>query len=472
MRFHFTYNVLLPKFIFLLILGLGFVSCKKQRETDIVAGSDLAHIKETGVLRAAVDYNSTDYFVYRGKPMGFKYDILQELAMDLGVELKIEVINNLRKTFDGLKNNHFDIIAKNITITKGLSKQIDFTNPIGQTTQVLVQRQKLAEANDSGFVYSTLELADKIVTVQKNTSYYQRLLNLSKEIGHEIEIVEDKNYGVEKLISQVANGEIDYTVCNENIAKLNKTYYSNLDVSVKVSFPQDIAWAVKKDSKEFKLYINNWIADFKKTKKYKFLYHKYFLSQWSTYRMGSGFHSINGGKISIYDTLIKQLSKEHNWDWRLISSIIYQESRFNPNADSWVGAYGLMQLMPNTAKRLGIKNYKDPAQNIKGGILMLNWLNKRFVESIPDSVQRTRFVLASYNIGLGHVLDAQRLAEKYGKDPTIWDDNVDFFLLNKSMKKYYKDSVVRYGYCRGEQAYNYVNKVITNYNHYLNVIEK
>jgi membrane-bound lytic murein transglycosylase F len=64
------------------------------------------------------------------------------------------------------------------------------------------------------------------------------------------------------------------------------------------------------------------------------------------------------------------------------------------------------------------------------------------------------------------------LAEKYGKDPTIWDDNVDFFLLNKSMKKYYKDSVVRYGYCRGEQAYNYVNKVITNYNHYLNVIEK
>jgi membrane-bound lytic murein transglycosylase F len=188
--------------------------------------------------------------------------------------------------------------------------------------------------------------------------------------------------------------------------------------------------------------------------------------------MESGFHSVNGGNISVYDTIVKQLSMKYSWDWRLISSIIYQESRFNPNADSWVGAYGLMQIMPTTAERLGVKNYKDPAQNIEGGILMLNWLNKRFVESIPDSAQRMRFVLASYNIGLGHVLDAQRLAEKYGKDRNIWDDNVDYYLLNKSMKKYYKDSVVQYGYCRGEQAYNYVNKVLTNYNHYLNVIEK
>lgn len=95
-------------------------------------------------------------------------------------------------------------------------------------------------------------------------------MNLSKEIGNQIEVVENTIYGVEKLISQVANGEIDYTVGNENVAKLNETYYSNLDVSAKVSFPQDIAWAVKKDSEELKLFINKWIADFKKTKKYKF----------------------------------------------------------------------------------------------------------------------------------------------------------------------------------------------------------
>jgi membrane-bound lytic murein transglycosylase F len=188
--------------------------------------------------------------------------------------------------------------------------------------------------------------------------------------------------------------------------------------------------------------------------------------------MDSDFHSISGGKISQYDKMIQELAKEHNWDWRLIASIIYHESRFKADAGSWVGAYGLMQLMPSTAKRLGVENYKDPRQNIKAGILFLNWLNKQFMESIPDSAERMKFVLGSYNIGMGHVQDAQRLAEKYGKDRFVWDDNVAFFLRNKSAEKYYKDPVVRYGYCRGEEAFNYVNRVTGNYDHYLNVIDE
>jgi len=473
MKFFLKYFIELPKIIFFLCLSLGIVSCmhKEQKKDAQKQLNELEQIKNTGILRVAVNYNSTDYFVYRGKIMGFKYELLRELAKELGVKLEIVVSKSLRETVDGLIINQFDLIAKNITITRPLRKQIDFTTPIRQTTQVLVQRQKSSEKKDSVFVHDTLELAGKKVMVPKESSYYKRLINLSNEIGFPIKVVEDTIYGVEKLISQVANGEIDYTVCDENVAKLNNTYYSNLDVSVKVGFPQDVAWAVRKQSYEWKLYVDEWIKNFKATKKYKFLYHKYFESTWSVYRIESGFHSVHGGKISVYDTLVKRLSIKYNWDWRLISAIIYQESRFNPNANSWVGAYGLMQIMPTTAEKLGIKNYKDPAQNIKGGILMLNWLDERFIESIPDSAQRIRFVLASYNIGLGHVHDAQRLAEKYGKDRNSWDDNVDYFLLNKSMKKFYKDSVVLYGYCRGEQAYNYVNKVLTNYNHYLNVIE-
>lgn len=472
MKLFFKYSVVLPKYLFFLFLSLVVISCvnKDQQNDSETQFNELERIKTSGILRVAVDYNSTDYFVYRGKIMGFKYELLQELAKDLGVELEIVVSKNLQQTINGLINAQVDLIAKNITVTRRLRNQIEFTTPIRQTTQVLIQQQKLLEGDDSIFVHSTLDLAGKKVVVQKESPYYRRLINLSREIGYPIEVVEDKIYGVEKLIAQVANGEIDYTVCDENVAKLNNTYFSNIDVSLKVSFPQDVAWAVRKKSDEWKIYLDEWITNFKSTGKYKYIYHKYFLSDWSVYRMESGFHSINGGKISVYDTIVKRLSLEYNWDWRLISSIIYQESRFNPNADSWAGAYGLMQIMPATAERMGVKNYKDPAQNIEGGILMLNWLNKRFIESIPDSAQRIRFVLASYNIGLGHVLDAQRLAEKYGKDRNIWDDNVDYYLLNKSMKKYYKDSVVHYGYCRGEHAYNYVNRVVTNYNHYLNVI--
>jgi len=128
--------------------------------------------------------------------------------------------------------------------------------------------------------------------------------------------------------------------------------------------------------------------------------------------------------------------------------------------------------MPNTGTALGIEDYTDPAENIKGGILMMNWIDEQLQNSIPDSTERIKFTLAAYNIGLGHVKDAQRLARKYGKNQHKWEDNVDFYLRNKSSSKYFKDPVVKWGYARGEEAYNYVQRVTGNYEHYLNVIPK
>ena len=271
---------------------------------------------------------------------------------------------------------------------------------------------------------------------------------------------------------RVAKGDINYTVCDENVARLNKTFYPNLDVSLRLSFPQKISWAVRKDSDEWKDYLDEWITKFKRTAKFRVLYHKYFESPRVAERMESDFHSLSGGKISPYDDIIKKIAAEYHWDWRLIAAIIYNESRFNADADSWNGAYGLMQLIPATAEAFGIENYENPQQNIKAGVLFLNWIDNQFIESLPDSAERVKFDLAAYNIGLGHVKDAQRLAEKYGKNDSIWEKNVDDFLEKKSMKKYYTDSVVYYGYCRGKEAVDYVQRVITNYEHYQNVTKK
>ncbi len=476
MSFFKKYKYLLFAVISTFLVAVVFFSVaekKKKRTTPKVVATqqnNLAKIRESGVLKAVVDYNSTNYFVYRGKPMGFKYELLKELSKELGVKLEINVSNNLNETFEGLKNGRFDVVAKSLTVTKERSELIDFTVPILQTRQILVQRAKTKPGADSTYIQSTLQLAGKEIYVQKNTSYYKRLQSLSEEIGADINIVEDSIFGVEQLVAQVAKGNIDYTVCDENVAKLNKTYYPNLDVSLAISFNQNIAWAVRKGSTVWKSYIDNWIINFKKTKKYRYLYHKYFESSRIAGRMDDVLHSIKGGKISKYDKIVKKISTKYNWDWRLISAIIYQESRFNPDAGSWAGAYGLMQIMPSTAKRFGIEDLSNPEQNIEGGVLFINWINKQFINSIPDSTQRIKFILASYNIGLGHVMDAQRLAEKFGKDKTVWDNNVDYYLLNKSAKIYYKDPVVRFGYCRGEEAYNYVERVLTIYNHYLNVI--
>jgi membrane-bound lytic murein transglycosylase F len=445
-------------------------TAKKEKLDLAIKQSDFARIKKTGILRAALDYNSTNYFIYRGKPMGFEYELLQALSKDLGVNLEIVVSNKINETFGGLLSSRYDLIAQNLTVTGKRNKQIDFTVPINQTHQVLVQRGKSGN-NGKVYINSVLELANRKVYVQKNSAYHQRLLNLSEEIGGNIAIIADSVHSTEELISRVAKGEIDYAICDENIGKLNKYYYPNLDVSLQVSLAQNIAWAVRKGSGEWKAFLDKWLAEMMETRKFHFLYYKYFESPILAERKSSEFNSISGGRISKYDGMIKEIAKQYNWDWRLISAIIYHESRFNEDAGSWLGAYGLMQLMPATAEAFGVENIEDPKQNVKGGVLLLNSLNNQFIKSIPDSTQRIKFVLAAYNIGLGHVNDAQRLAKKYGKNPLVWDGNVDIYLQNKMEEEFFKDEVVRFGYCRGEEATNFVRNVTNNYKQYKNVID-
>ena len=478
MKFKLTYKKGAAIFLFLFFSLVVIFLWNEIRNTEEKIESDkssktndFARIKETGVLKAVVDYNSSNYFIYRGRPMGYEYELLQDLCEDLGVKLEIVVSNNISETFNGLKNNRFDLVAQNLTVTGKRNKEFDFTVPFIQTQQVLVQREKSNKSGAAEYINSVLDLANKKIYVQKNSAYYQRLLNLSEEIGGNIEIVSDSLYSAEELISRVAKGIIDYTICDENIGKLNKFYYPNIDISLQVSFHQNIAWAVRKGSVEWKAYLDNWINEIKGTRKFNFLYYKYFESPRVAERKNSEFNSISGSRISKYDDMIKEIARQYNWDWRLISSIIYHESRFNEDAGSWIGAYGLMQLMPVVAENYGIENIEDPRQNVKGGILLLNSLNDRFIESIPDSAQRIKFVLAAYNIGLGHVYDAQRLAKKYGKNPQIWENNVDYYLQNKSNEKYFKDEVVRFGYCRGEEATNFVRNVTNNYKQYMNVIK-
>ena len=101
---------------------------------------------------------------------------------------------------------------------------------------------------------------------------------------------------------------------------------------------------------------------------------------------------------------------------------------------------------------------------------IIKWLENRF-DYIEDSHERTKFILAAYNVGPGHIYDARNLAMKNGANPDIWDDNVDKFLLSKSDPEVYKDPIVKYGYCRGIETYNYVKDILERYQHYKNIIE-
>jgi membrane-bound lytic murein transglycosylase F len=349
---------------------------------------------------------------------------------------------------------------------------------MGQTRQMLIQRKpdnwrkmRTMDQIESHLVRNPLELAGKTVHVQKNSIYLKRLEVLSNEIGADIIGIEHPDATVEELIEMVANGEIAYTVCDEHIALVNQKFYSDIDVKTPISFHQNIGWAVQKGQSGFMDTINSWLEGFRKNKESVYLYNKYFKNTRTVNIAKSEYYSLKSGKISPYDENIKKYSSIIDWDWRLLASLIYQESKFYPQAKSWAGAIGLMQLMPHTAQKYGIDSLSPPMDQINAGVQFIKLLDKQFLDKIEDKDERTKFVLASYNAGIAHVYDAQRLAEKYDKDPNLWDQNVDYYLLNKSKPEYYNDSVVKYGYCRGTEPYNFVNDILDRYNHYKNVIE-
>lgn len=434
-------------------------------------------IQERGKLIAVTDFNSTDYFIYRGEPMGFQFEKLKMFAEYLGVDLEIKVARNLDDAFQSLEEGQSDVIAMGLTVTRDRSEKVDFTTPILQTRQMLVQRKpdnwrKMRTWDDieKKLIRNPLDLAGKTVRVQKSSAYADRLENLSQEIGWPILIEEDPVLEVEQLVEAIAKGEIDYTVCDEHMANFFEKQYPELDIRTPISFPQYIAWAVRHDSDSLRFAINNWLAEFNDTYASKHLVDKYFNSSRTVFMAKNESASVGGKKISQYDEILRNISKQHNLDWRLVASLVYQESQFNAEARSWAGAFGLMQIMPATAALLGIDSTASEFQQIEAGILYLKILDRELPKEIKNPDERVKFILAAYNVGIAHVFDARRLAEKNGKNPNIWTGHVDYYLLNKSNPVFYRDSVVRYGYARGEETYNFVVEVLDRFEHYKNVI--
>ena len=438
---------------------------------------DLDDIQQEGILRAITVYSETSYFLYRGQPMGFEYELLQRLADHLEVALEIIPAEDLDQLINMLNRVEGDLIAYGLTVTQPRQQYVDFSNYLYLTKQVLVQRKpdnwrrkKLHEI-EKELVSDPIELIGDTVAVRLASSYYERLQNLEQEIGGDIVVdTLPGKLSTGRIIKKVVQEEIEYTVADDNIAEINSAYYPSLDVETPISFSQRSAWAVRKNAPELRKALNAWIKAMRNKVDYYVIYDRYFENKRDfRARIESDFFSQAGGKISRYDTLVKRFADTLNWDWRFLSSLIYQESQFDPNARSWAKARGLMQLMPATARELGVRNRRDPLQNLQGGTAYLEELYERW-EGIPDSVQRVKFTLASYNCGYHHVVDAQRLAEENGANPQQWDDAVEQYLLKLAYPKFYNAAPVEYGYVRGIEPVTYVKQIFERYQRYRQLI--
>ena len=460
---------------FLVFLTLVFfASCKNnadnQRDSEDALVEDtltvFEHLMERGTLVAVTNCGEINYNEFGRKPSGFEYDLLSDFCSSCGLELEMRVEDNLDTCFMLLDSCEVDVVAAGIGLTKDMKRRYLMSNPILAQRCVLVQRlpkgwNAMSTDNEveSQLLRSPLDLAGKTIHVAKGSYAVKVLEYLSDCIGDTIMIVQcDTLNGIE-LVDAVMDGRADYTVVEEYVAKMASVGQKGLDAKLAVSVEQPIGWAVLNQNSDSSLVnaINNWIDGVEQRHLRRLL---------AKYVNNGRQHRIKpqAGQLSEFDPLIKKTAKKIGWDWRLLASLICQESHFKLDLESEKGAFGLMQLMPVVMEKYGIDYESSPEEQIEAGGKLLAYLGDCFENKVADSTERIKFVLASYNAGLGHVYDAQRLAAKYGADPEVWDNSVDYYILNKS--KYYNDTCCRAGYLRGGETYRFVEEVLDRFYQY------
>ena len=261
-------------FMGILAAIVSFLFLKPEKKEVKSTIRSYEEIIQSGVLRAITEYNAFSFHAQEDTVSGFHYELIQAFAKSKNLKVDIIPEMSLEKRIQGVESGEYDILANNVLKTSNRKDSIQYTHPIFLSKEVLVQR-KPKDENDSSYIHSLLDLGSKTLHLVKNSSSIYRIQNVIFEIGDTIFIKEVEKYGTEQLIAMIANEEIDYTVCDESIAKAVIKNYPQIDIETAVSFTQFYSWGVKKNNTELLDTLNAWIDEFTQTPAFKELVKKY-----------------------------------------------------------------------------------------------------------------------------------------------------------------------------------------------------
>lgn len=445
-------------------IGLMSGSCGSKRSGESADDSAATDNRMPDTLRVATLYSPTSYFQYRDTEMGYDYDLVKRLAADKRMALDLTIAESLPRAVEMLDSGLVDLIAYEVPVTGEYLKHIEPCGIESVTHQVLVQPGK----DKHNVISDVTQLVGHEVYVEKDSKYYYRMLNLNEELGGGISVkpVERDTLITEDLIAMVQSGEIPLTVVDSDVAALNRTYYPDIDVSLSVSFPQRQAWAVAKNKKWLADSITAWAGQETPNRQRMALLKRYFEQSKKGDSSEKPDIDFSRGYMSPYDDLFRANAEKIGWDWRLLSAVGYVESHYNPDAVSWAGARGIMQLMPATARALGLTsgNITDSQANIAAAAKLLGQLDGSLKSLVKDPNERMKFILAAYNAGLGHIYDAISIARHQGLATDVWDGNVAEAMSLKSNPEIYNNrEICRHGYFRWRETYEYVHQVMDCY---------
>ncbi len=436
------------------MIALQCCNQSAKKTENVQDTTDLEYIQKKGEIVVLTLNSPTSYFEYRGEDMGYQYDLAKDFARSLHVNLKLKIAKNEDELVEKLLNGEGDLIAYNTTITNERKKSLSFSSEEHIAYQVVVQKR----GKNAAKVVTDLIGKDVYAFPGK---YFERLENLNKEVGGgmNLHLLSPDSLSMDEAMALVDKGKIPFLLSDKDYALVSQTYLPSLKTDLVITFGQRTAWAVRKNSPQLLKAIQEWESNKATKETMKTSLERYFrLNKEETIHKS---YAIGKGRISPFDYFFKKYAPEINWEWTLLASLAYKESTFNPDAVSWAGAVGLMQLMPTTAHNLGVPvgMEKDPEQSIKAAVKYIGKLQRMFKEVTPQEEQN-KFILASYNAGEGHILDAMALAEKYGKNKYLWAGNVAEYLLLKSQPEYYQDPVCKRGYFRGQGTYDFVVEIL------------
>ncbi len=440
------------------------VDSRSRASADGARGKSASNCCKGDTLRAVTMYGATSYFQYHDQPMGLDYEMLTRYAEAQGVAVDLKVAADVPMMLRMLREGEVDVIAYSVPRIAEYAQDVRFCGKQAVSHQVLVQPKSAA-------VKSVPDLIGKTVYVEKGSKYQYRMANLADELGGGIgiEAVVSDTLETVDLVRMVSDGSLPMTVADSDMADICADMYGGIDVSVAVGTDQVSSWVVAGGDKQLGDRIDAWSKTAEATTDYDKIREKYYrhaarsameTPQTATADVPAASNGVR------YEEIFRQYASRIGWDWRQLAAIAYTESKFDPTAVSWAGARGLMQLMPSTARQYAVTDMANPEQSVRGASLALADIDKSLRKHVKDPAQRRMFVIAAYNSGLGHILDAIALARKYGRDPGTWYGNVREMALLKTTPQYYNDPVVKHGYFRGQETVGFVDKVFGAYEQY------
>jgi len=416
-------------------------------------------------LRVITRNSPESYFLWRGELLGFEYELMRKFADIHKLKLVIVVADSYDEMLELLADGKGDMIAAGLSRTKDRSKKIAKAN---LTTSLRYNRVKeqLVAHQDGLAINDLADLEGRTITVRKSSSFWTTAQMLAKEYGAKLDIANEE-LATEILISQVADKAIDLTIADSNLIAIERSFRSEIISPLTFKEGVPYAYVVRKNNPQLLAYLNEFIRKYYRGTFYNVVKNKYFYNE-ALQESHKKYRLVSGSTLSPYDDIVKSYVQPYNFDWRLIVSQMYQESRFDPLASNSTGAFGLMQMLPRTAAELGVEDLKDPKQAILSGVQYLDWTRNRFSKDLPVQEQ-IFFSLASYNAGYGHVKDAQRLAKQLGLRSDKWFNNVEKAMLLLQRRHYYKKA--RFGYVRGKEPVNYVRDIHQRYLSYIRITD-